>query len=70
MFEVIKDVLHKELDKLEEKYDLDEQTMTSQDLEHIDMMVHALKSIATYEAMQGEGRTRERYPRDRYRGRY
>jgi len=70
MFEVIKDVLHSELEKLAEKYDVDEQNLTGQDLEHIDMMAHALKCIATYEAMQGESRSRERYSRDRYRGRY
>ena len=70
MFEVIKDVLHRELEKLEEKYDVDEQALTGQDLEHIDMMAHALKSLASYEVMQGECRPRERYSRDRYRGRY
>lgn len=70
MFEIIKEVLHKELDKLEEKYDLEDQQLTGQDLEHIDMMAHALKSLTSYEVMQGECRPRERYSRERYRGRY
>ena len=66
MFEIICDALHHEMEKIAQKYD-DGNELTEQDIGHIDMMAHALKCIATYDAMQGEGRSRERYSRDRYR---
>ena len=65
MFEVLYDALHRELDKIAQKYD-DGNELTAQDLEHIDKMAHALKCIATYEAMRGE----DTRPRKRYYGRY
>ena len=68
MFEGICDAIHRELDHLEEKYEAGTQ-LSQQDLEHIDKMAHALKSLATYDAMKGERRrVADRYSRysDRY----
>lgn len=53
MFDGICEVLHHEMELLEEKYSGGKTPMTSQDLEHIDKMAHALKSLATYDAMKG-----------------
>ena len=53
MFEGICETLHREMEMLEEKYSNGKTPMNSQDLEHIDKMAHALKSLATYEAMKG-----------------
>ena len=61
MFEGICDAIHKEMDALEEKYEHGAD-MNAQDLEHIDRMAHALKSLAAYEAGQrafGENRPQE-----------
>jgi hypothetical protein len=52
MFEGICEALHREMDQLNEKFANGAQ-MSGQELEHIDKMAHALKSLATYEAMQG-----------------
>ena len=52
MFEGICDALHKEMDQLDEKFSSGSQ-MTSQDLDNIDKLAHALKSIKGYEAMVG-----------------
>ena len=73
MFNNICEALHRELDMLDEKYANGSQ-LNNQDLEHIDKMMHALKSIATYEAMKGDseyGFSRRmsrssRYSRDGY----
>ena len=53
MFEGICEALHREMDMLDEKYSSGKVQMSGQDLEHIDKMAHALKSLATYEAMKG-----------------
>lgn len=53
MFEGICEAIHKELDKLDEKYSSGNASLNGQDLEHIDKMAHALKSLSAYEAMQG-----------------
>ena len=53
MFDGIYDAIHRELDVLEEKYEKGTQ-LASQDLDHIDRMAHALKSLKAYEAMVGE----------------
>ena len=53
MFEGICDALHREMDMLEEKYSSGNAQLNPQDLEHIDKMAHALKSLATYDAMKG-----------------
>lgn len=52
MFEGIYDALHTEMEHLDEKY-VDGAQLSEQDLEHIDKMAHALKSLTTYEAMKG-----------------
>ena len=53
MFDGICEAIHKEMDTLEEKYEKGTQ-LSGQDLEHIDKMAHALKSLKAYEAMIGE----------------
>ena len=68
MFDIIVDALHHEMDLLCEKYDDGKISMTGQDLEHIDKIAHALKCLATYEAMKERPR-RSRYDSD-YRSRY
>lgn len=64
MFDIICDVLHHEMDELEDKFDGGAK-MTVSDLDMIDKIVHSLKSIATYEAMR-ESKRRSRYREDRY----
>lgn len=59
MYEAICEAIHKELDVLDEKYAKGTQ-LSMQDLEHIDMMSHALKSLATYDAMKSGYRSRSR----------
>ena len=53
MFEGICEAMHREMEKLEQKYDNGNMQMNGQDLKDIDMMAHALKCLATYEAMKG-----------------
>ena len=74
MFEGICEAIHKELELLDEKYSKGTQ-LSGQDLEHIDKMAHALKSLKTYEAMDGNseyGGSYDSYARGRSRttGRY
>ena len=74
MFDGICEAIHKEMDLLEDKYAKGTQ-LSSQDLEHIDKMAHALKSLKTYEAMAGNseyGGSYDSYARGRSRmtGRY
>ena len=52
MYHAICEAIHREMDKLEDKYSSGAQ-VTSQDLKDIDMMAHALKCLKTYEAMDG-----------------
>ena len=51
MYEGICDAIHHEMEKLDEKLGNGAQ-LTSQELAHIDLMAHALKSLATYDAMR------------------
>lgn len=60
MYEGICDAIRHEMAELEEKY-ADGAKMTEKDMNDIDKMAHALKSIVTYEAMT------DNYPRKRYR---
>lgn len=53
MFEGICEAMHREMDRLDQKYSNENVQMNGQDLKDIDMMAHALKSLATYEAMKG-----------------
>ena len=56
MYDAICEAIHRELDGLEDKYSKGTQ-LSGQDLEHIDKMAHALKSLATYDAMKGNSET-------------
>ena len=72
MFEGICEALHREMDHLDEKLAGGGQ-MTSQDLEHIDKMAHALKSLETYKSMKGNseyGGSSYARGRSRMTGRY
>ena len=62
MFEGICEAIHRELHKMDEKYSNGTQ-LSETDLKDINTMAHALKSLATYEAMD------EAYPRNRGRER-
>ena len=65
MFRSICEAIHKELDQLEDKYTSGAQ-LTAKDLEDIDKMAHALKSLKAYEAMEGNSE----YDGGSYRGSY
>ena len=54
MFEGICEALYRELEMLDNKLQGGKAPMNSQDLENIDKMAHALKSLKAYEAMEGE----------------
>ena len=71
MFEGICEAIHRELDTLDEKYAKGTQ-LSGQDLEHIDKMAHALKSLKGYETMLGHSEYDGSYARGRSRttGRY
>ncbi len=71
MFEGICEALHREMAEMDEKY-ANGAKLNAQDLEHIDRMAHALKSIATYKAMEGASEYDGSYARGRSRmtGRY
>ena len=53
MFEGICEVLHRELDSLDEKFSKGNGQLNMQDLETIDKAAHALKCISAYDAMKG-----------------
>ena len=67
MYYGICEAIHRELDKLEDKYS-EEVNLTMSDLEMIDKMSHALKCLTTYEAMKEGTSKRRRY--EDYRSRY
>lgn len=52
MYEGICGAIHRELEQLDEKFTNGAQ-INGQELDHINKMTHTLKSLATYEAMQG-----------------
>ena len=58
MYEKLKDMLHDELTRIQDEGELSETS-----LDHADKIVHTLKCLATYEAMERAERSRE----DRYR---
>ena len=68
MFEGICEAIHKEMDMLDEKYSSGNAQLNGQDLEHIDKMAHALKSLATYEAMKGNSEYGGSYEGGSYAG--
>jgi hypothetical protein len=53
MFEGICEALHRELDKLEDKYSKGNVQMNGQDLQDLDKISHTLKCLKAYEAMLG-----------------
>ena len=65
MFDNICEAIHREIDKLDEKYSSGA-PISDTDLRNVDTMAHALKNLATYVAMkEGANRDRRRY-RDYY----
>ena len=66
MYEAISDAILRELDILEDKYSDGKIQMSGQDLEHIDTMAHAMKCLATYDAMIKGSRTNRRYRESYY----
>lgn len=50
-YENLEKAMCNELDKLDKKYGSESTEMSPSDLEHADMIYHALKSAATYHAM-------------------
>ena len=72
MVEGICEAIHRELDMMDEKLGSGKAQLNTQDLEHIDKMAHALKSLATYDAMKGNSEYDGSYARGRSRmtGRY
>ena len=62
MYRKLKEMLHKELDQIEDSGEL-----TASTLAHVDTIAHALKCIATYEAMEDRSSRRSD---DDYRRRY
>ena len=69
MFHAICEAIHREMDQLEDKYSGGAQ-MSDKDLQDIDKMAHALKSLATYEAMKGNSEDSYARGRSRMTGRY
>lgn len=71
MYDGICEAIHRELDQLDEKF-AKGASMNGQELDHIDKMAHALKSLKTYEAMHNGSEDGGSYMRGRSRatGRY
>jgi hypothetical protein len=69
MYEGICDAIHRELDSMDERLSSGKTPLNSQDLEHIDKMAHALKSLKTYEAMEGHSEYGGSYDGSYARGR-
>ena len=68
MFRAICEAIHREMDQLEEKYNTGAQ-LSAKDLEDIDKMAHALKSLKAYEAMEGSSEYGDSYEGSYARGR-
>lgn len=66
MYRAITDALHREMDMLEERF-ANGNPMSSADLDMIDKAAHALKCIATYEAMTESDYEYKRKRYDTYR---
>jgi len=64
MYDRLKDMLHDELDRIQDNGDINETS-----LQHINLITHSLKSIATIEAMERSSHDRSDRYRDDYRGR-
>ena len=77
MFDGLCDALQREMEMLDKKYAIGNVQINTNDLDNIDKIAHALKSLATYDAMQGSseydgGSWNNSYARGRSRttGRY
>lgn len=51
-YENLEQAMCRELEMLDKKYGSDAKEMSPQDIEHADVLYHALKSAATYHAMK------------------
>jgi len=69
MFDGICEALHRELETFDEKFSNGAQ-MNAQELDTINKMTHALKSLATYDAMRGNSEDSYARGRSRMTGRY
>ena len=68
MFESLYSAIFHEMELLDNKLQGGKAPMSSQDLENIDKMAHAIKCLATYEAMKdSEHRERSRSKYEDYR---
>ena len=63
MYEALKDKLHHELEKMDEKYDDENRELSMGDIEILDKVTHSLKSLLCIEDRSG-------YRRERYSSRY
>ena len=72
MFQRMCDLLHREMETIEEKLSDGKTAMSNQDLKDIEQIAHALKCLATYDAMKGESEYGDSTARGRSRmtGRY
>ena len=69
MFEGICEAIKREMEMLDKKYQSGAQ-LSDKDLEDIDKMAHALKSLKTYEAMEGNSEYGGSYDGGSYEGSY
>ena len=69
MFDGITEAINREMERLDEKYASGSNQMNNTDLNDIDKMAHALKSLATYEAMKGHSEYGGSYDGSYARGR-
>ena len=53
MFDGIVEAMHRELEHIEQKLSDGKTSMSNSDLDDVDKLAHALKCLATYEAMKG-----------------
>ena len=53
MYEALKDKLHHELEKMDEKYDDENRELSMSDIEILDKVSHSLKSILCIEERSG-----------------
>jgi len=70
MFEGICEAITREMEMIDEKLATGKAQMSSQDLDHVDKMAHALKSLKAYEAMVGHSEDSYARGRSRTTGRY
>ena len=69
MYHGICEAIHREMEKLDEKYAEGKTPLTVQDLDNIDKMAHTLKSLKGYEVMEGNSEYGGSYDNSYARGR-